>query len=85
MPAPAKLARLSDLPDGCSGVIAAIDGSAAELMDWGFVPGARVTPAYSSLGGDPRVYELEGSLVALRQAAACHISVNLPNEDPEGQ
>ena len=73
-------ARLSDLPNGCSAVIAGMDASAEELMELGFVPGARITPAYGGLGGDPRVYELDGSLVALRRAAARHISVILPDQ-----
>jgi Fe2+ transport system protein FeoA len=80
-----KLNRLSDLPNGCAAVIVAIDGTAAKLMELGFVPGARIRPAYKDLGGDPRVYELEGSLVALRRSAARHICVHVAgNVEKEG-
>lgn len=71
----AELTRLSDLPSGCCAVIASVESPVAELMEMGFVPGTAVIPRYSGLGGDPRVYELEGSLVALRRAAAGLIRV----------
>jgi len=73
------MTRLSDLPNGHPAVIAAVDGSVVELTELGFVPGAHIKPTYAGLGGDPRVYELDGALVALRCAAARHISVSLPD------
>ncbi|MBZ5567032.1 MAG: ferrous iron transport protein A [Acidobacteriia bacterium] len=60
-----------------------MNASAAELMDLGFIPGAHVTPAYSGLGGDPRVYRLEGSLVALRREAAYQIEVRIAGKQEE--
>jgi len=76
-----KIAALPDLPEGRSAVIAMVDEGLTELMEIGFVPGAPVRPTYSGVGGDPRVYELEGTLVALRRAAARHIYVTLPEEN----
>ena len=75
MGAKAKHVRLSDLSNGCTAVIVAVDRSVEELMDLGFVPGVHIKLAYSGTGGDPRVYELEGSLVAVRRDAARHISI----------
>jgi ferrous iron transport protein A len=75
---------LSDLPLGCSAVITTVAPSVAELMDLGFIPGTHVTPTYSGPRGDPRVYDLDGSPIALRRASAQHIGVNLHGERSEG-
>jgi len=77
----AKTTALPNLPRGQSAVIARVDDGLTELLEIGFVPGAPVRPMHSGLGGDPRVYELEGTLVALRHAAASHIHVTLPDAD----
>ena len=66
---------LSDLSAGCAAEIASVDPSLDGLVELGFVQGARITPRYSGFGGEPRVYELEGSLVGLRNAAARLITV----------
>jgi ferrous iron transport protein A len=78
-----KATRLSDLSDGSTAVIAAVDESVEHLMELGFVPGVHITPTYSGPGGEPRVYELEGTLVALRRSAAHHISVSLTGDDTQ--
>jgi Fe2+ transport system protein FeoA len=70
-----KVAALADLPKGYTAVVATVDDELAELMEIGFVPGAHVTPTHAGMGGDPRVYELDGTLVALRYAAARHVRV----------
>jgi Fe2+ transport system protein FeoA len=72
-----KVTTLPDLPEGCAAVIATVDDGLAELMEIGFVPGAHVRPTHAGMGGDPRVYELDGTLVALRRAAARHVRVTL--------
>jgi Fe2+ transport system protein FeoA len=77
------LISLSNLPEGCSAVIATVDEGLTELMELGFVPGTQVKPTHSGLGGDPRVYELDGTLVALRRSAARQIYVSLPDEAGE--
>ena len=66
---------LSDLPQGRAAIIAAVDPAAPGLADLGLVPGARIVPAYSGLGGDPRVYRVDGALVAMRREAARWILV----------
>jgi ferrous iron transport protein A len=78
-----KATRLSDLSQGSTAVIAAVDESVEQLMELGFVPGVHITPTYSGPGGEPRVYELEGSLVAVRRSAAHHISISLMRENAQ--
>jgi ferrous iron transport protein A len=49
------------------------DDDARRLMELGFVPGHTVTPAHSAPGGDPRVFRVDGSEVALRRETARHL------------
>jgi len=78
-----RITALPDLPEGCAAVIATVDEGLTELTEIGFVPGAHVRPTHSGMGRDPRVYELDGTLVALRRAAARHVRVTLPHADPK--
>ncbi|MGA9567067.1 MAG: FeoA family protein [Candidatus Korobacteraceae bacterium] len=50
---------------------------AEHLMNLGFVPGLEVTVARSGPGGDPRVYRVEGTEVAIRRELSRHIHVSL--------
>ena len=50
---------------------------AEHLMNLGFVPGLEVTVERSSPGGDPRVYRVEGTEVAMRRELSRHIHVSL--------
>ncbi len=43
---------------------------AHRLMQLGFIPGVLVEAAHQAPGGDPRVYRVDGSEVALRQETA---------------
>ena len=83
MPLKSPIAALPDLPEGCAAVIATVDEGLTELTEIGFVPGAHVRPTHSGVGQDPRVYELDGTLVALRRAAARHVGVTLLHPDPQ--
>jgi ferrous iron transport protein A len=49
---------------------------AYRLMLLGFVPGAEVEFAGSAPGGDPRVFRVEGTEVALRQETAEQIDLH---------
>jgi len=40
---------------------------AHRLMQLGFIPGVLVEAAHQAPGGDPRVYRVDGSEIALRQ------------------
>lgn len=49
------------------------DDDARRLMELGFVPGHTVTPAHSAPGGDPRVFRVDGSEIALRRETASRL------------
>jgi ferrous iron transport protein A len=70
----AKSARnLTELKRGEHGVLERIDlpeEDARRLMEMGFLPGHTITPAHAAPGGDPRVFRVDGSEVALRRETA---------------
>ncbi len=69
---------LAELRQGESAVIADIDlpaDMAFRLMELGFLPGAPVEAARSAPGGDPRVFRIDGTEIALRRETAVHVMV----------
>ena len=63
----------ADLALGEIGVVADLDAPddlAGRLMEHGFLPGARVRAVRAAPGGDPRVFRVDGSEVALRLETA---------------
>lgn len=65
--------NLTTLKRGESAVLDHIDlpeEEARRLMELGFLPGHTITPAHSAPGGDPRVFQVDGSEVALRRETA---------------
>jgi ferrous iron transport protein A len=75
-----KLANtLSDLAVGESGILADFHdvpvNIAEHLMNLGFIPGLEVLVARSGPGGNPRVYRVDGTEVALRRDLSRCISV----------
>jgi ferrous iron transport protein A len=46
-------------------------------MELGFLPGARITAGLSAPGGDPRVFRVDGSEIALRRETARRMTVRL--------
>ncbi len=74
----APLATLFDLRRGEAGVVDQIDlpdDDARRLMELGFLPGARVTAGMSAPGGDPKVFQVDGSEVALRGETARRMKI----------
>jgi ferrous iron transport protein A len=66
-------ATLVDLRRGDAAILDRIDlpgEDARRLMELGFVPGATVTAGLSAPGGDPRVFQVDGSEIALRRETA---------------
>ena len=51
---------------------------ARRLMELGFLPGARVVAAHCAPGGDPRVFRVDGSEVALRRETAARLHILQP-------
>lgn len=66
---------LGELRRGEQGIIERLDlpdDIACRLMELGFLPGNRVTVAESAPGGDPKVFRVDGSEIALRlETASC--------------
>lgn len=70
--------RLSDLREGDTAVIETLDlpeDLAQRLMELGFLPGTKVTAAYAAPGGDPRVFRVDGTEIALRKETASKLVV----------
>ncbi len=71
---------LSDLRVGERAIVRELELDhpiAEHLMNLGFVPGLEVTVERSGPGGDPRVYRVEGTEVAIRRELSRHIHVSL--------
>jgi ferrous iron transport protein A len=65
--------NLTQLKRGESGVLDRIElpeDDVRRLMELGFLPGHKVTPGHSAPGGDPRVFRVDGTEVALRRETA---------------
>ena len=68
-----RSATLCDLRRGETAILDRIElpgEDARRLMELGFVPGMRVTAGRSAPGGDPRVFQVDGSEIALRRETA---------------
>ncbi len=76
-------ATLVDLRRGDAAVLTHIDlpsDDARRLMELGVLPGARITAGLSAPGGDPRVFQVDGSEVALRRETARRLRVRRSTE-----
>ena len=75
-----KAGALADLRVGERAILEEFDLDhpvAEHLMNLGFVPGMEVSVERSGPGGDPRVYRVEGTEVAMRRELSRHIHVSL--------
>ena len=73
-------ASLMDLRKGDAAILEGIDlptEDARRLMELGFVPGMRITAGNSAPGGDPRVFQVDGSEIALRRETARRLTVRM--------
>ncbi len=71
---------LADLALGERAIVSGLELAPAvadHLMNLGFIPGLEVTVTRSSPGGDPRVYRVEGTEVAMRSDVSRHIRVEM--------
>jgi ferrous iron transport protein A len=72
---------LADLRSGEEGILESLDlpqGDARRLMELGFLPGTVVGAGRAAPGGDPRVFRVDGSEIALRRATARQIHLKPP-------
>jgi len=71
-------AKLKDLRPGQRAILENIGlppDDARRLMELGFLPGALVTAGHRAPGGDPRVFQVDGSEIALRTVTAAKLTV----------
>jgi ferrous iron transport protein A len=83
--APVAPQTLAHLKEGESGTLDRLDlpeDVARRLMELGFLPGHTVVPARSAPGGEPRVYRVDGSEVALRRETASRLILRPPSKRP---
>lgn len=74
-------AALSELHEGEHGILDWIDlphDEAQRMMELGFVPGTVVAAALCAPGGDPRVYRVDGSEIAMRHETAARVKLRHP-------
>ena len=72
-------ASLVDLRRGDEAVLSEIDlpaDDARRLMEFGFLPGARVVAGQSAPGGDPQVFQVDGSEIAVRRETARRLKIH---------
>ena len=75
---------LLELRVGQQGILDRLDlpeDIAHRLMELGFLPGSRVLAVRSAPGGDPRVFRIDGSEVALRRETAANLKLRQPSSD----
>lgn len=79
----APAATLVDLGRGDVAILDRIElpgEDARRLMELGFLPGTRVTAGLSAPGGDPRVFQVDGSEVALRRETARKLKIRFSSK-----
>jgi Fe2+ transport system protein FeoA len=67
---------LVDLRRGDEAILDRLDlpaDDARRLMELGFLPGSRIVAAQCAPGGDPRVFRVDGSEIALRRETAAKL------------
>ncbi len=74
---------LAQLAEGEAGILDRLDlpeDISRRLMELGFLPGHVIVPARSAPGGEPRVYRVDGSEVALRRETASRMILRPPSK-----
>jgi ferrous iron transport protein A len=74
----ASPASLVELREGEQGILESLDlpeEISRRLMELGFLPGSQVIAALSAPGGDPRVFRVDGSEIALRKETAARLKL----------
>jgi len=75
-----QASSLSELEVGERAIVGELEMApslAEHLMNLGLVPGFEVLVARSCPGGDPRVYRVDGTEIAMRRDLSQHIRVEL--------
>ena len=72
---------LADLFEGERGVLESLDlpeDVALRLMELGFLPGSIIIAGKTAPGGDPQVFRVDGSEIALRRETARNLLLKPP-------
>ncbi|MGA2327401.1 MAG: FeoA domain-containing protein [Bryobacteraceae bacterium] len=72
---PASLVELREGEQGILDRLELPEDVARRLMELGFVPGSPIVAALSAPGGDPRVFRVDGSEIALRRDTAAQLKL----------
>lgn len=67
------LAELEQNQEGTLETIDLPDDLTRRLMELGFIPGIKVMAAQSAPGGDPQVFRVDGTEIALRRETTRHM------------
>jgi len=73
---------LADLREGEAGVLESLElpeDVAVRLQELGFLPGSVIEAGKTAPGGDPRVFRVDGSEIALRRETAEHLRLKPPS------
>jgi Fe2+ transport system protein FeoA len=73
-----SIRTLRDLRPGESAFLGSVDlpdDFAQWMMQLGFVPGVEVAVGASAPGGDPRIYQVDGTEIALRNETAAALKL----------
>ena len=76
----AKSRKLADLREGEQAILESLDlpeDTGRRLMELGFIPGTTVVAALAAPGGDPRVFRVDGSEIALRRETAARLFLKM--------
>jgi len=79
-PKPVRQLTLAELREGQEATIEHLDlpdDMSRRLMELGFLPGHIIAAARSAPSGDPRVFRVDGSEVALRRETASKLRIRL--------
>ncbi len=79
---------LVDLRRGDAAILDRIDlpgDDARRLMELGFLPGTTITAGFSAPGGDPRVFQVDGSEIALRRETARRMMIRQATKLPKSK
>ncbi len=83
---PAPAATLRELRPGEEGILDRLDvpeDVARRLMELGFLPGHTIGVGKAAPGGDPRVFRVDGSEIALRLETAGRLLLRAPGPAEE--
>jgi DtxR family Mn-dependent transcriptional regulator len=85
----ASVIRLSDLGSDLPAEVVGLDDACQgfgrrRLMDLGFTEGALIKPFLKTFAGDPRAYQVRGTLIALRRDQASQVLVRPIDRDTGG-